>query len=130
MNPEVIGDYGKLKLPLDKNYTEITAIVSSEYTNHNDSVAIKELRRRTGVNVQIIAVPNSTFAQKAKVLMASQDTSPDIFQGFSNEEIFEFSEHRARFVRFDATSTIGAKSGIPSLADSPIAIGELSIFGS
>ena len=51
-------------------------------------------------------------------------------RAFGDEEIFEFPEHRARFLRFDATSTIGAKSGIPSLADSPIAIGELSVFGS
>lgn len=53
-----------------------------------------------------------------------------VIRAFGDEEIFRFTEHRARFVRFDATSTIGAQSKIPSLADSPIAIGELSIFGS
>ena len=53
-----------------------------------------------------------------------------VIRAFGDEEIFRFTEHRARFVRFDATSTIGAQSKIPSLADSPIAIGELTVFRS
>ncbi len=95
LNPEKIGNYGTLKLPIDKDFTEITVAVTSEYSTHNDSIVINELRRRTGLNVQITAIPRSTFSEKAKVLMASQDTIPDFFNGFSNEEIFDFAQQGA-----------------------------------
>ena len=100
LDPTKIGNYGTLKLPIDKNFTEITVAVTSEYSTHNDSIVINELRRRTGLNVQITAIPRATFSQKAKVLMASQDTIPDFFNGFSNEEIFDFAQQGA----FEAVS--------------------------
>ena len=63
-------------------------------------MVINELRRRTGLNIQITAFPRASFAEKAKVLMASQDTIPDFFNGFSNEEIFDFAQQGA----FEAVS--------------------------
>lgn len=95
LDPEKIGDYSTLELPFDKDFTEITIAVSSEYANHNDSVVINELRRRTGLNVQITAIPPSTFLQKAKILMSAQETIPDYFMGFTNDEIFEFAQQGA-----------------------------------
>ena len=50
-------------------------------------------------------------------------------RAFGDEEIFRFPTHGARFLRFDALSTVGNDSGIPALAKSPVAIGELTVFG-
>jgi hypothetical protein len=49
-------------------------------------------------------------------------------RAFGDEEILRFPTHGARFLRFDATSTVGKSSKIPALADSPAAIGELTVF--
>ena len=95
LDPEKIGDYSTLKLPFDKDFTEITIAVSSEYSNHNESVVINELRKRTGLNIQVTAIPPSTFSEKAKVLMSAENSIPDYFQGFSNDEIFDFAKQGA-----------------------------------
>jgi len=78
LDPAVIGDYSTLKLPIDKNGTTITVMCNTDVTTNNDSVIIKELRRRTGINVQILGVPTSAFKEKAKVLIASYDQMPDL----------------------------------------------------
>ncbi len=49
-------------------------------------------------------------------------------RAFGDEEIFRFPAHGARFVRFDALSTIGKASRIPAYVESPVAIGELTVF--
>lgn len=49
-------------------------------------------------------------------------------RAFGDEEIFRFPAHGARFVRFDARSTVGKASRIPSLLESPVAVGELTVF--
>ena len=61
LDPAKIGDYGTLKLPLDKKGTTINIFCGTDVTTNNDSVVIKELRRRTGINVQVIAVPLAFF---------------------------------------------------------------------
>ncbi len=50
-------------------------------------------------------------------------------RAFGDEEILHIPPHGARFVRFDVTSTVGKSSRIPTLLDSPAAVGELSVFG-
>ena len=50
---------GGLKLPLDKNGTTIQYMVVSDLTDLNDQLEIKELRRRTGINIDILAMPAS-----------------------------------------------------------------------
>ena len=49
-------------------------------------------------------------------------------RAFGDEEILHIPPHGARFVRFDVTATVGKSSRIPTLLDSPAAIGELSVF--
>ncbi len=78
LDPAKIGDYSTLKLPIDKNGTKIEVMCNTDVTSNNDSVVIKELRRRTGLDVQILAVPAATYSQKAKVIIASQDQMPDL----------------------------------------------------
>ena len=53
LKPEKIGDYSTLKLPIDTKGTTIEILCNTDVTTNNDSVVIKELRRRTGLNVQI-----------------------------------------------------------------------------
>lgn len=89
LDPAKIGDYSTLKLPIDTKGTVIEILCNTDVTTNNDSVVIKELRRRTGLDVQIVAVPPSAYAQKAKVLIAAHDEMPDMLHpnGFRAEEI-------------------------------------------
>lgn len=77
--PEKIGDYGNLKLPLDDKFTEISILVASDQSNLNNTPVINELRRRTGLNVKIVAVPATTIEEKSKIMLASQESMTDIF---------------------------------------------------
>lgn len=97
LDPSVIGDYGSLKLPIDKNGTTISIMCNTDVTSSNDSVIVEELRRRTGINVQILAVPNSVFSEKAKVLIASFDQMPDLMHAgsFKTSEINDFGSQGA-----------------------------------
>ena len=84
MTKEEIAEFekgtGGLKLPLDKDGTTISILCGTD-KDSNNSVVINELRRRTGINVQLIQVPSSTIKEKARVLVASKDEMPDILSG-------------------------------------------------
>ena len=97
LDPAKIGDYSTLKLPIDTKGTTIRALVNTDVTTNNDSVFVKELRRRTGLNVQIIAVPVSAYKEKAKVLVASQDEMPDMMSlsGFTVDEVNDLGSQGA-----------------------------------
>lgn len=71
---------GGLKLPLDRKGTTVTILCATSIDS-NQSVVVNELRRRTGINVELIQVPTATVSEKAKVMLASKDQLPDIFQG-------------------------------------------------
>ena len=99
LDPKVIGDYGDLKLPIDDEYTTITILKGADTDTLNDSPVFKELRRRTGLNVQAYIVPASTAGEKAKTLLASKENMPDIFGvGLSVDEQNEFGMQGA-FIR-------------------------------
>ena len=100
LDPAKIGDYSTLKLPIDDKYTKVTMICNSTVEGQNDSVIVKELRRRTGINLQLDVIPNASFTQKVKVLLASKDEMQDIFAGLSHEEINEYGMQGA-FVPID-----------------------------
>ncbi len=97
LDPAIIGDYSTLKLPIDDTFTEISVLHASDNTNLNDSFFINELRRRTGINVNVIAVPSSTIGEKAKILMSANEQMPDIMtelgvnltNDFGNQGAFE-----------------------------------------
>jgi len=101
LDPEKIGDYGDLKLPIDDKYTKISVLVGSNHTGLNETPVIKELRRRTGLNVDIVAVPAASLAEKSKVMLASKDNMTDIFgASLSVDEQNEFGMQGA-FVAID-----------------------------
>lgn len=97
LDPAKIGDYGTLKLPIDKNGTTIEVLCVTSVTTDNDSVVVNELRRRTGLNIQIIAIPTSAVKEKAKVLVASRDQMPDMITptGFTTAEINDLGDQGA-----------------------------------
>ena len=70
-----------LVLPLDDKGTEISILCESNNTNLQDSLIVKELSKRTGLYVKIVAVPRSIYNEKARVLLASKSEMPDIFRG-------------------------------------------------
>ena len=94
-NLAVVGDYGDtggLKLPLTEDSTKISALITDTGNLHiNDSPVIKELRKRTGVNLDIVVVSSSVLAEKTSIMVASGDDMPDIFtNSLSWQDINEF----------------------------------------
>ena len=89
LDPAIIGDYGSLKLPLDNKGTTIRMLCATDVDTNNDSPIVKELRRRTGINVQIVAVPLASYNEKAKVLIATKEDMPEIIHPttFNPDEI-------------------------------------------
>ena len=101
LDPKVIGNYGDLKLPIDDEYTTITILRATDTDTVNDSPVFKELRRRTGLNVQAYIVPSASASEKAKVLLASKESMPDIFGvGLSVDEQNELGMQGA-FIKID-----------------------------
>ena len=49
-------------------------------------------------------------------------------RAFGGEEFLSFPENAARFIKFEALSTVGYESDVPKYMDAPISIGELSVF--
>lgn len=85
------GDTGGLELPIDTENTKITMIGSTSAINVNDSAIFTELRKRTGLDIEVISIPTATLAQKQKVLLASKKDMPDVFaHQLSWQEVNEF----------------------------------------
>lgn len=80
LDPEVIGYYSTLKLPIDTEGTTIKAFLKGETTDTptDETPTIKELSRRTGLNVQIETAPTAVYAEKANIYMAAGKDLPDI----------------------------------------------------
>ena len=97
LDPAKIGDYGNLKLPIDNNGTTLKVLCVTSVTTDNDSVVVKELRRRTGLDIQLVAIPSSAVKEKVKVLIASQDQMPDMMTptGFTRSELNELGDQGA-----------------------------------
>ena len=83
---------GGLKLPFDKKGTKISIMVDSSNVGLTDSVIVKELSRRTGASIEIVAIPTASLAEKAKILMSGGiDEMPDVFKGsFTMQEINDY----------------------------------------
>lgn len=83
------GDTGGLKLPITDKPVTISWTLSSDVQNINDLPVIKELEKRTGVKLDIQAIPTASFADKISILLASGKLT-DIcagaaIQGFGSE---------------------------------------------
>lgn len=80
LDPEVIGYYSTLKLPIDTEGTTIKAFLKGEVTDTpaSETPTIKELSRRTGLDIQIETVPQAAYNDKATILMAGKNNLPDI----------------------------------------------------
>ncbi len=100
LDPKVIGDYGDLKLPIDDNYTEVSVIYGSDDDSINDSVVIKELRRRTGLNIKLVCVPVASMGEKSKTMLASKSATDIFGAGLSVDEQNEFGMQGA-FIKID-----------------------------
>lgn len=83
LDPKIIGDYGDLKLPLDTKGTKITITGGTEVVgvDPNNSVIVKELERRTGLDLDIQLYPASICSEKVTILLAGNDNVPDIIDG-------------------------------------------------
>jgi len=96
LTPEKIGDYGKLKLPFAKG-EKIEILVSSDISNLEDLLVVKELEKRTGADLELTIVPPSAANDKINVILASK-TLPNIMS--AGEKTGEFGKQGA-FVKLD-----------------------------
>ena len=79
LSPEKIGYYSTLELPF-ANGEKISMFIQAETTNDlNEAVLYQELEKRTGLDLDVMTAPLSTYGEKSKVLVASGKL-PDIFQ--------------------------------------------------
>lgn len=76
---EDYGNTGGLTLPFDVNNTEIKMMFISDTEELSDSLMVKELSKRTGLNINITNVSQSD-ASRYTQLMLSTNTLPDIIK--------------------------------------------------
>ena len=79
-NSSEFGDTGGLSLPIDVNSTTVDIMVVSHIPELNQNEIIKELSRRTGININIITVNESQANLETKKLMGINEL-PDILCG-------------------------------------------------
>jgi putative aldouronate transport system substrate-binding protein len=80
------GDTGGLKLPIVDKPTTLTWMVVSPTPELNNKLVIKEIEKRTGIKLEIQAVPAQSHPEKAKITIASGKL-PDIMHGQLVSEI-------------------------------------------
>lgn len=88
---------GGIKLPIDKNGTVINWFAVTDLTGLNEMTVVKELSRRTGLDIRVTGVSSSTLGQKLRTLVAGGlDSMPDVHvMGLSQDEINEFGQQGA-----------------------------------
>lgn len=80
------GDTGGLKLPLVEKPTTLSWMLVSSVQGLNDKLVIKEIEKRTGIKLDIQAVPAQSYAEKAKIAIGSGKL-PDIMHGQPLNEV-------------------------------------------
>ncbi len=90
---------GGIKLPIDKNGTEIHMFAVTDIANAGELLAIKELSRRTGLDIKVTGVSSSMVTEKVKTMVAGGlDTIPDIHTtGIPLSEINEYGQQGAYY---------------------------------
>lgn len=76
---EDYGNTGGLTLPFDVNNTEIKVMIVSDTEELSDSLFVKELSKRTGLNINITNVSSSDESRYTQLLL-STNTLPDIMK--------------------------------------------------
>jgi putative aldouronate transport system substrate-binding protein len=72
-----VGDTGGLNLPLTLKNEEISMFIDTQFDGRENSFAVKELSRRTGIKIKIVETPISSAIDKLKLQIASGNL-PDI----------------------------------------------------
>lgn len=102
LTEDKIGSTGGLKLPLVDEPVKLKVLTRSSETDLNNSEVIVELRRRTGIDIDLIVLPLSVFAEKTKIMLADKSSMPDIgFYDISEDEINDIGMHQGAFVAID-----------------------------
>ncbi|ULL16768.1 extracellular solute-binding protein [Paenibacillus sp. H1-7] len=71
----------------------ITVLMSKSTNFPEDNLVIQEIRKRTGVNVQVIAVDSPDYENKLNTMIAS-GSPPDIFRSASKAKIKELVDNK------------------------------------
>lgn len=80
------GDTGGLKLPVVDKPVTVKWMLSSDELDLNTKPVIQEIGKRTGVSVDVQAVPSASYAEKIKIILASGKL-PDIMEGIPAGEL-------------------------------------------
>ncbi len=85
------GDTGGLSLPLTDKPVTLTWMVPADVENLNDLPVIKEISRRTGINLNMIPYPKKSYPEKLDTIMAGGDL-PDIINGIALAQTNEYGK--------------------------------------
>ena len=80
------GDTGGLRIPVVDKPVTVSWMLSSDVLNLNDKPVIKEIEKRTGVKVDVQAVPSASYEDKVRMVLASGKL-PDITEGIPYGEL-------------------------------------------
>lgn len=80
------GDTGGLEIPVVDKPVTVSWMLSSDALGLNDKPVIKEIEKRTGVKVDVQAVPSANYDDKVRIALASGKLS-DITEGIPYGEL-------------------------------------------
>ena len=102
LTEDKIGSTGGLKLPIVSEPVTLKVLTKSAEENLNESPVIVELRKRTGIDIDLMVIPPSVFDQKTKILLADQNSMPDVgFYSLSEDGINDLGMNQGAFVAVD-----------------------------
>ncbi|MEG0492205.1 MAG: extracellular solute-binding protein [Clostridia bacterium] len=87
-------DAGGLQLPLVDQVTKISWMVMSPLQNLNELPIVQEIKKRTNVELDIQAYPDTTYVEKLKMVVGS-GSMPDIIGALSLAEMNTYGEQGA-----------------------------------
>lgn len=83
---EDYGDTGGLELPIVDKPLKVTCIINSENPDRSNRWVVGELEKRTGIKLEIQAVPPNSYSDRLEIILASGDL-PDILYGVSKKRL-------------------------------------------
>lgn len=102
LSEDKIGSTGGLKLPIVDKPVTLKVLTRSSESDLNEAPVIEELRRRTGIDIDLMVIPLSVFSEKTKIMLADKNSMPDVgFYDLSEDEINDIGMNQGAFVAID-----------------------------
>ncbi len=84
---EDYGDTGGLNLPLDINNTQLEIMAVTDVDELADSLVIKELAKRTGLNINLVSISPSVVNRQIQLYLSTNELPDILCSGIELDEI-------------------------------------------